>query len=228
VPCPSRRVQRIFPLVATGPIASPPACFHPGQIGALTPHQADFLFGHIRTDATPPKCVYLGQIRALTPHPADFIFGHIGTDATPPACVYLGQIRALTPHQADFIFSHIGTEATPPACVYLGQIGALTPHQADFIFGHIGTDATPPACVYLGQIGALTVGDSHEGPLKNLGESCLKLGKNAERKPNLGPNAKYTHNTIHAAVAPAAHQSGPAKRPLERGPPRSRAHAALE
>jgi hypothetical protein len=62
------------------------------------------------------------------------------------------------------------------------------------------------------------VGDSHEGPLKNLGESCLKPAKNAKRKPNLGPNAKYTHNTIHAAVAPAAYQSGPAKRPLERGP----------
>jgi hypothetical protein len=73
-----------------------------------------------------------------------------------------------------------------------------------------------------------TVGDSHEGPLKNRGESCLKPAKNTKRKPNLGPNAKYTHNTIHAAVAPAAHRSGPAKRPLERGLPRSRAHAALE
>jgi hypothetical protein len=73
-----------------------------------------------------------------------------------------------------------------------------------------------------------SVGDSHEGPLKNRGESSLKLAKNAKRETNLGPNTKYTHNTIHAAVTPAAHRSGPAKRPLERGPPRSRAHAALE
>jgi hypothetical protein len=50
------------------------------------------------------------------------------------------------------------------------------------------------------------VGDSHEDPLKNRGKACLKPAKNAKRKPNLGPNAKYTHNTIHAAVAPAAHQ----------------------
>jgi hypothetical protein len=71
------------------------------------------------------------------------------------------------------------------------------------------------------------VRDSHEGPLKN-GGILLKTCKNAKRKPNLGPNTKYTHNTIHAAVAPAAHRSDPAKRPLERGPPRSRAHVALE
>jgi hypothetical protein len=32
----------------------------------------------------------------------------------------------------------------------------------------------------------------------------------------------------HAAVAPAAHQSGPIKRPFEQVPPRSRAHAPLE
>jgi hypothetical protein len=35
VSCPTRRVQRIFPAVTTGPIASPPTCFHPGQIVAL-------------------------------------------------------------------------------------------------------------------------------------------------------------------------------------------------
>jgi hypothetical protein len=72
------------------------------------------------------------------------------------------------------------------------------------------------------------VGDNREGPLKNRGGSCLKPAKNTKRKPNLGPNTKYAHNTIHAAVAPAARRSGPAKRPLERGPPCSRAHAALE
>jgi hypothetical protein len=60
-----------------------------------------------------------------------------------------------------------------------------------------------------------TVGDSHEGPLKNRGESCLKPAKNAKRKTNFGPKAKYTHNTIHAAVAPAAHRGSPAECPLE-------------
>jgi hypothetical protein len=74
-----------------------------------------------------------------------------------------------------------------------------------------------------------TVGDSHEGPLKNRGGgSCLKPAKNTKRKTNLGPNTKYTRNTIHAVVAPAAHRNGPAKRPLERGSPRSRACTTLE
>jgi hypothetical protein len=63
---------------------------------------------------------------------------------------------------------------------------------------------------------------------KKPGGILLKTCKNAKRNTNLGHNAKYTHNTIHAAVAPAAHRSGPAKRPHERGPPRSRAHATLE
>jgi hypothetical protein len=72
------------------------------------------------------------------------------------------------------------------------------------------------------------VGDSHEGPLRHRGESSLKPAKNTKRKTNHGPNTKYTHNTIHAVVAPAAHRSGPAKRPLERGPPRSRAQTPLE
>jgi hypothetical protein len=149
--CPPRRVQRTFPPVATGPIASPPTCSHEDQIGTirlrsyqdrrntpgarfLRPNRAPYAASsgrHLRScrdDAMPPACVYSGQIRALMPHQADFIFGHIGTDATPPACIYSGQIGALTPHQADFIFGHIGTDAMPLACVYLGQIRALAPH----------------------------------------------------------------------------------------------------
>jgi DNA-binding CsgD family transcriptional regulator len=116
--------------------ALPQACFHSGQIGALTPRQADFIFGHIRTNAAPQACFCSGQIGALTARQADFIFGHIGTDAAPQACFYSGQIGALTPRQADFIFGHIGTDAAPQACFYSGQIGALTPRQADFIFGY--------------------------------------------------------------------------------------------
>jgi hypothetical protein len=54
----------------------------------------------------PLACVYSGQIGALTPHQADVLFGHIGTDATPLACIYLGQIGALMPHQADVLFGH--------------------------------------------------------------------------------------------------------------------------
>jgi hypothetical protein len=63
------------------------------------------------------------------------------------------------------------------------------------------------------------------GSPKKPGESCLKPAKNAKPKPNLGPNAKHTLNAIHAVAGPAAHRSGLAKRPLERGLPRSRAHA---
>jgi hypothetical protein len=40
-------------------------------------------------------CAYSGQIGASTPHQADFIFGQIGTDATLQACAYSGQIGAL-------------------------------------------------------------------------------------------------------------------------------------
>jgi hypothetical protein len=69
----------------------------------------------------------------------------------------------------------------------------------------------------------LPVGDSHEDPLKNRGEFCLKPAKNAKCKPNHGPNTKHTHTAIHVVAARAAHRSGPAKRPLERGPPRSTA-----
>jgi hypothetical protein len=57
-------------------------------------------------------CVFLGQIMALRPHQADFTFDQVGTDATLQACAYSGQIWAFTPHQADFIFGQIGTDAT--------------------------------------------------------------------------------------------------------------------
>jgi hypothetical protein len=45
-------------------------------MGAFTPHQADFTFGHVVTDATLLACIYSGQIRAFMPHQADFTFGH--------------------------------------------------------------------------------------------------------------------------------------------------------
>jgi hypothetical protein len=59
------------------------------------------------------------------------------------------------------------------------------------------------------------------GSLKHRGESCLKPAKNVKHKT-------CTHGTAHATVAPAAHQSGPTRRPLEQGPPRSRVLASLE
>jgi hypothetical protein len=68
MPCPSRRVQRTFPPATTRPIASPPACFHPGQIGALAPRQADFIFGHIVTTRCPWRAftqAKLGPLRRV-------------------------------------------------------------------------------------------------------------------------------------------------------------------
>jgi hypothetical protein len=71
----------------------------------------------------------------------------------------------------------------------------------------------------------LSVGDSPEGPLKQLGKSRLKPAK----KPKLNASCLNAHtSTAHAAVAPAAHQGGPLKGSLERAPPRSRMHAYLE
>jgi hypothetical protein len=69
-----------------------------------------------------------------------------------------------------------------------------------------------------------TVEDSPGGPLKN-GEIPLKTC----RKPKLSASfLKRTRGTAHAAVAPAAHQGGPLKGPLEQAPPRSRARTSLE
>jgi hypothetical protein len=39
-------------------------------------HQADFIFGQIGTNAMLQACAYSGQIGASTPHQADFTFGH--------------------------------------------------------------------------------------------------------------------------------------------------------
>jgi hypothetical protein len=70
-----------------------------------------------------------------------------------------------------------------------------------------------------------TVGDSPEGPLKQLGKSRLKHAK----KPKLNASRSNRHaGTAHAAVAPVAHQGGPLKGPLEQAPPRSRMHAYLK
>jgi hypothetical protein len=77
---------------------------------------------------------------------------------------------------------------------------------------------------YTRRCSGATVGDSHKGPLKT-GGILLKTCKKRKHTSNLTRN---THGTAHAAVAPVAHQSGPARRSLEQGPPRSRARAPLE
>jgi hypothetical protein len=70
-----------------------------------------------------------------------------------------------------------------------------------------------------------SVGDSHEGPLRN-GGILLKTCKKHKTQTHLEHNTKHTHTAqAHAAMAPAAHQSGPTRHPLEQGLPRSRAHA---
>jgi hypothetical protein len=63
---------------------------------------------------------------------------------------------------------------------------------------------------------------------KKSGGILLKICKKRKTQNPTPGLTQSTHNTIHTAAAPAAHQSGPAKRPLERGPPRSRGHAPLE
>jgi hypothetical protein len=117
-------------------------CFHKDQIV------------RIGTDAMLEACVSLGQIVALRPHQADFTFGQVETEAAPsraltqakswpyaassglhfrsnrdrryaPGVHLLRSNHGLTPHQADFIFGQIRTDATLQACAYSGQIGAL-------------------------------------------------------------------------------------------------------
>jgi hypothetical protein len=60
-------------------------------------------------------------------------------------------------------------------------------------------------------------------PFKQTGESPLKT----RNKPKPSAPRLSTQGMAHAVVAPTAHQGGPLKVPLERAPPRSRAHASL-
>jgi hypothetical protein len=62
------------------------------------------------------------------------------------------------------------------------------------------------------------------GSPKKPGESCLKPTKMQNTNTPRTQHKTYAHSTAHAAMAPAAHQSGPTRHPLERGLPRSRAH----
>jgi hypothetical protein len=103
---PLRRIKRTSPSVKSGPTPRSRRALTQAKSGATMPHQADFIFGQIGTDATLQVCAYSGQVGASTPHQADFIFGQIGTDAMLQACAYSGQVGASTPHQADFIFGH--------------------------------------------------------------------------------------------------------------------------
>jgi hypothetical protein len=160
----------------------------------LMPHQADFIFGQVRTDVTLEACVFLGQNGALCrvkrtsslvkleptlrsrralaqaksclmPHQADFIFGQIRTDAMLQACAYSGQIGDF--HRVKRTSSSVKSGPTPrsrraltqaksgpfavssglhlrsnqdrrhaPGMRLLRPNRGLLPHQADFIFGH--------------------------------------------------------------------------------------------
>jgi hypothetical protein len=66
------------------------------------------------------------------------------------------------------------------------------------------------------------------GSPKERGESCLKPTKNTKHKQtsNITQNVRTQHSPRRDG--PAAHQSGPTRRPLEQGPPRSRVPASLE
>jgi hypothetical protein len=70
-----------------------------------------------------------------------------------------------------------------------------------------------------------------KGSPKRPGGSCLKPARNAKRKTHLEPNTKHAHTAQPTPQWPprptrAVEQGAPlSKAPLERGPPRSRAHA---
>jgi hypothetical protein len=69
--------------------------------------------------------------------------------------------------------------------------------------------------------GSVSVGDSHEGPLKNRGGSCLKPAKNTKRR-----HTSILTQSMHTQHGPRRRgPRGPARHPLEQGPPRSRVHA---
>jgi hypothetical protein len=59
------------------------------HIVSFASRPADFASGHDWTNAPPQACFHSGQIGALTPRQADFIFGHIGTNAAPHGVLFL-------------------------------------------------------------------------------------------------------------------------------------------
>jgi hypothetical protein len=107
---------------------------------------------------------------------------------------------------------------------------------------------------YTHRCSGATVGDSHEGPLKNRGGSCLKPAKNAKRKTHLEPDTTHARTTRPTPQWPprptrAGQQGTPrarsaslegscpprtkspsleGSRSLERAPPRSRVPASLK
>jgi hypothetical protein len=90
----------------------------------LMPHQADFIFGQVRTDVTLEACVFLGQNGALCR--VKRTSSLVKLEPTLRSRRALAQAKScLMPHQADFIFGQIRTDAMLQACAYSGQIGAL-------------------------------------------------------------------------------------------------------
>jgi hypothetical protein len=64
---------------------------------------------------------------------------------------------------------------------------------------------------------------------KNRGKSCLKPAKKRKTQTHLEPNAKRMHTAQPTPRwPPRPTRAAQTRRPLEPGPPRSRAHAPLE
>jgi hypothetical protein len=117
----------------------------------LMPHQADFIFGQIRTDATLQACAYSGQIGAFRRNKRTSSL--VKSGQTPRSR------RARTQAKSGPFAASSGLHLRSnqdrrhaPGVRLLRPNRGLSPHQADFIFGQIRTDATLQACAYSSEI----------------------------------------------------------------------------
>jgi hypothetical protein len=119
----------------------------------LAPHQADSLFGQIRTDATLQACAYPAQIGASCCVKRSS--SSVKSGPTRHSRRTLTQAKSGPRAASSGLHLRSNQDRRDaPGVRLLRPNRGLGPRQADFIFGQIRTDATLQACPYSGQIGA--------------------------------------------------------------------------
>jgi hypothetical protein len=91
---PSRRIKRTSCSVKSGPAPRSSRALTQAKSGPYAA-SSELRLRSNRDQRHAPGVCLLRPNRGLTPHQADFTFGQIGTDATLQACAYSGQIGAL-------------------------------------------------------------------------------------------------------------------------------------
>jgi hypothetical protein len=111
----------------------------------LAPHQADSLFGQIRTDATLQVYAYSGQIGALGRVKRTLSSVKSGPTRRSRRALTLAKSEPRATSSGLHLRSNRDRRDAPGVRLLWPNRG-LGPRQADFIFGQIGTVATRQAC----------------------------------------------------------------------------------